>query len=205
MRFSIIMASYLGEYRTAASNREGKILRAVNSVINQSFDSWELIVIADGCEKTMQILEVVEDIRVNCYSIPKSKLWSGEPRNEGLIRAKGEFILYLDIDDIYGPDHLKNINSQLNGYDWVWFDDVRYNSKYDQWYENPCNINKISEHGTSNVCHKRSMPAKWDYTGYAHDYYFILHLKESKNFTKIQGGEYYVCHVPGGNPTGYDI
>jgi glycosyltransferase involved in cell wall biosynthesis len=204
MRFSIIMPSFLGDYRTAASNREQKILRAVNSVLNQSFEDWELIVVADGCEKTVEIMSKIHDQRIRCILIEKSRLWSGEPRNTGLESAKGEFILYLDIDDLYGVDHLKKIDSQLNGYDWVWFDDVRYSVQMKQWYENPCDINKISMHGTSNVCHKKSMPARWDYTGYAHDYYFILHLKDSKNFAKIQGGEYYVCHIPGG-PQGYDL
>jgi glycosyltransferase involved in cell wall biosynthesis len=204
MRFSIIMASYLGEYRTAAKDRDRKIVRAINTVISQTFEDWELIVIADGCTKTMEIVSEIKDERISCYLIEKAKAWSGEPRNTGLEKAKGEYILYLDIDDLFGENHLKNIDRQLNGHDWVWFDDVRYSEKMGQWYENRCDINKISMHGTSNICHLRSMPARWDYTGYAHDYYFILHLKQSSNFAKIEGGEYYVCHIPGG-PQGYDL
>lgn len=205
MKFSVIIPSYLGEYRTAAKNREGKILRAVNSVLAQTFQDFEIIVVADGCEKTVEIMKSIKDLRVKTILIPKSKLFSGEPRMQGINEAIGEFIIYLDIDDVYGLNHLKNINDQLNGYDWVWFDDIRLNPKINEWYENPCDINQISRHGTSNVCHKRVLPieAKWDYVGYAHDYYFVQKLKQNTNYAKINGGEYYVCHIP--NAGGYDV
>lgn len=206
MRFSVIMASYLGNYRTAALDRDTKILRAVNSVIKQSFSDWELIIVADGCEKTVKIIsENVTDSRVHCYLIPKSKTFSGVPRNTGIEQAQGEFIIYLDIDDLYGEDHLKTIDSGLNGYDWVWFTDVRYSPKTEQWYENPCDMMRAGSCGTSNICHKRSLPYRWDHDGYAHDYYFIKHLRQNTNFAKIPGGDYYVCHLP--NSTlgkGYD-
>jgi glycosyltransferase involved in cell wall biosynthesis len=195
MQFSVIIPSFLGEYRTAAKNREQKILRAVNSVMNQSFKDFEVIVVADGCQKTVDIMKDVEG--VNTVLIPKSKLWSGEPRNAGIQNASGQFIVYLDIDDLFGENHLSNINTQLNGFDWVWFDDIRYAPRQDQWYQNPCDITQISRHGTSNICHKRELPVKWDHVGYAHDYYFILGLRQVRNFGKINGGEYYVCHIPG--------
>ena len=203
MKFSVIIASYLGEYRTAAKNRDKKIIRAVNSVLNQTYQDFEIIVTADGCEKTVQIMKKITDPRVTTIKIPKSKLWSGEPRMTGIDNASGEFIIYLDIDDIYGENHLKNIADQVGSHDWVWFDDIRFNPKLNQWYENPCDISQISRHGTSNICHKRVLPivAKWDHVGYAHDYYFILQLKHNVNYVKIQGGEYYVCHIPGG----YDV
>lgn len=197
MKFSIVCASYLGDYRNAAKDRELKIVRAVNSVLKQSFHDFEIIVIADGCERTVEIMEQFTDRRIKTYLIDKCKMWSGEPRNTGIENAKGEFILYLDIDDLFGIDHLQNIAASLNNYDWVWFDDIRYNTKSDEWYVNPCNINVISQHGTSNICHKRLLPYRWEHSGYAHDYYFIAQLRQNKNFTKIPGGEYCVCHVPG--------
>jgi len=206
MKFSVVMASYLGEYRTAAQNRDKKILRAINSVINQSFTDFELIVIADGCQKTVDIVKIFTDLRVRCILIEKSKLWGGAPRNTGIEAAQGDFIVYLDIDDLYGPDHLKTINEGLNGYDWVWFDDVRFSPKTDQWYQNPCDIVRAGSHGTSNICHKRSLPYRWDRDGYAHDHYFIKHLRQNSNYRKIAGGEYYVCHVPDSNlGKGYDL
>lgn len=203
VKFSVIIPSFLGEYRNAANNRDQKILRAVNSVLNQSFKDLEVNVVADGCQKTIDILSEITDQRLSTYLIPKSKAWSGEPRNRGIEEAKGEFIIYLDVDDLYGENHLKNISDQLNGYDWVWFNDIRYSPRTNEWYENSCDINLISRHGTSNICHKRNLPYKWDYVGYAHDYYFIQKLHNNRNFTKIQNAEYYVMHVPLAG--GYDL
>jgi glycosyltransferase involved in cell wall biosynthesis len=206
MKFSVIMPSYLGEYRTAASDRDQKIVRAVNSVLNQTFDDFELIVVADGCEKTVDIVSTIKDDRINCLYIDKSKLWSGIPRNTGLEASKGDFITYLDIDDVFGKNHLKSISVSLNGYDWVWFDDIRYSIKSDEWYINPCDILLKGRHGTSNICHKKSLPYRWTFPGYAHDLYFVRNLRQNKNFKKIPGGEYYVCHVPDSNiGKGYDL
>lgn len=204
MKFTVVMPSYLGPYRTAAKNRESKILRAVNSVLAQTYEDWELIVVADGCQKTMQIMSDLVWSRVKCIMIEKDKIWGGSPRNTGIELAKGEFIVYLDIDDIFGTDHLKNIALGLNGYDWVWFDDIRWSVRDQQWYDNPCNIYKLNQHGTSNICHKASLPYRWSKGGYGHDYFFIASLKQNRNFAKIQGGEYYVCHIPG-TREGYDI
>ncbi len=197
MKFSIITASYLGDYRNAAKNREQKIIRAVNSVLHQTFQDFEMIVVADGCQSTVEIIKQINDPRIRTFLINRSKIFSGAPRNKGIEEAEGEYIIYLDIDDIYGTCHLQNISDQLNGWDWVWFNDVRYNPKKNEWYENPCDINVISRHGTSNICHRRSMNVRWIAEGYAHDYYFIQSLKYDKNFTKINGGDYYVCHIPG--------
>jgi glycosyltransferase involved in cell wall biosynthesis len=203
MRFSIVMPSYLGMYRTAAKDRDRKIVRAVNSVIGQTFEDWELIVIADGCQKTVDIMKQFEDKRISTYLISKDKIWGGVPRNTGIEQAQGDYILYLDIDDLFGRDHLKNIDKGLNGFDWVYFDDIRFSPKTSQWFDNPCNMQKVGMHGTSNICHKK-LPVRWDKGGYGHDHYFIAYLMKYRNNAKIEGGEYYVCHIPGIRE-GYDV
>ena len=195
MRFSVVIPSFLGEYRKAAENRDKKIIRAVNSVLEQSFTDFEIIVIADGCQKTVDIMSEYDDPGIRTFLIPKGKMWSGDPRNKGIDEAKGEYIAYLDIDDMFGVNHLQGLNDKLNGYDWVWFEDIRYMPKNNEWYQNPCNIAKIGLCGTSNICHKR-LDVRWDHDGYAHDFYFIAQLREFKNYTKVDAGEYYVMHLP---------
>lgn len=195
MVFSVVIASYLGPYPSAAKDRDKKIFRAIESVKAQSFQDFEIIVIADGCKKTVELMKQYDDVRT--FYIEKAKQWSGEPRNKGIEEARGEFIVYLDIDDVFGADHLKGIHEGLGTYDWVWFDDIRYDNRVREWYQNPCDITQIGRHGTSNVCHKKSLPARWNHVGYAHDYYFVVELRQNGNFAKIDAGEYYVCHIPG--------
>jgi glycosyltransferase involved in cell wall biosynthesis len=193
----------LGFYANAAQDRDKKILRAIASAQQQTFKDFEIIVIADGCQKTM---DLVKDVDVRSFLIERGKLFGGAPRNKGIEEAKGEWIVYLDVDDIYGHDHLKIINESLNGYDWVWFNDIRYNPRKDLWLENLCDIRTRSKHGTSNVCHKKSLGVTWDAKGYAHDYFFVQSLLRFPNNAKITTPEYYVCHIPGTrNSGGYDL
>lgn len=209
-KFSVITASYLGEYPRAAKDRDIKIVNAVNSVLNQSFNDVEIIVIADGCEKTFDIIEknFSGNDKVSCYFIPKQEIWSGVPRNLGKIQATGEYCLYLDIDDFYGKDHLKIINDNLKEYDWVWYCDLRYRPITKTWYENPCFINRLGYNGTSNICFKRSLDVMWpESRGYGHDFWFNQELvSKYKNTAKIPTPQYHVCHIPdhpGGK--GYDV
>ena len=202
MKFSVVMPSYLAPYAGAASNREGKLIRAVNSVISQSFPDWELHVVADGCKQTMEIMEQFTDERVKTWYINHKKLWSGAPRNKGIEEAKGEWIIYLDIDDLYGDDHLKKVAEGLGNYNWVWYNDIRWHPRFKVWFDNPCNIKVLSQHGTSNICHKVRM--LWDEEGrYAHDFFFVKKLRQNPNYTKISTPEYYVAHLPGRG--GYDL
>jgi glycosyltransferase involved in cell wall biosynthesis len=207
MRFSVVMASYLKPYQGGASKRDEKFIRAIKSILNQTFKDFEIIVVADGCDLTYELVEKHFKYNVSCYLITKQPFWSGVPRTLGGMMAKGDFILYLDSDDKWGKDHLKIINDNLKDYDWVWFNDYRYNRQKKKFIENRCYINRIGFSGTSNICFKRSLGVTWNYTGYAHDYYFNRELlRASKNSTKIETPEYYVCHLPthpGG--IGYDI
>jgi glycosyltransferase involved in cell wall biosynthesis len=196
MKFSIIMPSFLGNYPGAARNRDEKILRAIDSVINQSFTDWELIVVADGCNITFDLISRVyaDNHKIQCLLIDKAALFSGVPRSLGIKEAKGEYIIYLDIDDYYGENHLKTIAENLKDFDWVWYNDIRWKNK---WVENPCSIITIGRSGTSNICHRKDLGEKWTAVGYAHDYHFNHQLLKHKNYTKIETPEYFVCHVPG--------
>jgi glycosyltransferase involved in cell wall biosynthesis len=201
------MQSYLGDYPGAANDRETKIIRAIDSIINQSIDDWELIVIADGCEKTFNIVSEAyeKNNKISCYLIPKQEAWSGTARDLGKMLAKGDYCIYLDIDDYYGLKQLETISNQLADYDWVWYNDLIW---VNDWKERLCNIKRIGQNGTSNVCFKRELKVNWSiYTGYAHDYYFNQQLvKKYPNCAQINALGYYVCHLPphpGGR--GYDI
>ena len=200
MKFSVIMASFLGNYPGAAARRDEKLIRAVESVKDQTFKDWELIVVADGCQQTVDLMQPYLCDNVRCKLIKKRPMWDGEPRNMGIDLARGEYIIYLDNDDCWGENHLQGIADKLENYDWVFFNDWMYSGG--EWVPRVCDIRKLGGNGTSNVCHRKSLGAKWGHRGYAHDHYFNQQLMiKSRNFAKIDAGEYYVCHIPGG----YDV
>jgi len=198
MKISVVMASYLGEYRRAALNRDKKIIRAIDSVINQTYQDIEILVIADGCEKTVEIVKnsYLYNNKVRGYFISKQPLWSGRPRNVGIEKANGEWICYLDVDDYFQPGHIENIVKQLkHSDDWVWFDDL-VATREGKTRRRPCTLT-MGKCGTSNIFHRKI--ALWDEKGsYAHDWRFIRNLQAaSRNYRKIMAGGYVVCHIPG--------
>lgn len=188
------MPSYLGNYAGAASHRDQKIIRAVLSVIDQTFTDWELFIIADGCQKTVELTEQFQSDKVKTILIPKAPLWDGKPRNTGIDNATGDYIIYLDNDDAYGENHLMAIDKQIGDADWVYYNDYIYRSG--EWIERHCDINKLGMNGTSNVCHRKSLGVKWGHRGYAHDHYFNQKLLMHLNYKKIETPEYFVMHMP---------
>ena len=96
MRFSIVIASLLAPYPGAAHNREEKLLRAVASAQQQTFKDFEIIVVADGCQRTMELVK--DAVGVRSFLIARGRLFAGGPRNKGIDEAKGDYIVYLDID-----------------------------------------------------------------------------------------------------------
>ena len=96
------MPSYLGDYPNAASNREFKLKRAIESFLAQKIG--ELIVVADGCPKTV---EIASNYPVVVKLINKQQNFSGKPRNIGIKLALYDYIAYLDADDVMGQDHIR--------------------------------------------------------------------------------------------------
>lgn len=200
--FSIVMPSFLGHYPTAAKDRDKKIIRAIDSVLDQTFKDWELIVIADGCEKTYSIIEknYFNDTRINCIMIEKQEIWSGGVRNTGILSARGEYIIYLDIDDYYGKDHLKIVAEELKKTDypeWAWFNDL-VGTKVGHFTEVERDIFKKFNHGTCNIVHKTSLGALWPHqSDYTHDFIFCNQLKMlSEDYASLKTPQYHVCHIP---------
>ena len=87
-------------------NAESTILETVESFQNQTFSDWELIVINDGSkDKTLELLQSIEDERIKIFSYENAGLAAA--RNRGIYHATGEFIAFLDADDMWTPDKLE--------------------------------------------------------------------------------------------------
>lgn len=94
---------------TPTYNSQEYIEEAVLSVINQTYTNWELIIV-DDCSKdeTRRVLKKIaaSDARVNViYSNVNSG--SGISRNIGLKHAKGQYVAFLDSDDIWELNKLE--------------------------------------------------------------------------------------------------
>lgn len=98
---SVIMPSY---------NAEALIARSIQSVIDQSYPNWELIVI-DDCSKdsTRQVVQsfVEQDSRIKLIALNSNNGAPAAPRNIGVREASGTWIAFLDADDIWHPQKLE--------------------------------------------------------------------------------------------------
>ena len=205
MKVSIIIPSSLQKRKNQAADPEKKLIRAVNSILEQDYPDIELVVVADGC---MQTHDLISSRYANTgdwfqlLTIPKQPTFSGNVRNAGIEAATGDIICYLDADDYLGADHVSTIVKHFIG-DWVWFNDLTL--KDDQFVERECSL-KYGHCGTSNIAHLRTMKARWKpVNAYAmDDWSFIQELKkESPGGVKIETPAYVVCHIP--FKRGYDI
>jgi len=101
MLVSVIMPNYNG----------AKYLKqSIDSVIDQSHRNWELIIIDDvSTDKSYDVIcsYSTKDIRIKSYRLTENSGTPGTPRNLGLDMANGEYIAFLDSDDIWHPQKLE--------------------------------------------------------------------------------------------------
>lgn len=126
-------------------NGEKYIAEAIESVLNQSNKNWELIVFDNAStDNTAQVVASYTDPRIRVIIHTKT-VALGEARNLALPYATGEFISFLDADDIYRPCRLTKISQYfINQRD------------VDIVYSNSSIIDKNSIH--KRFLYKKSMP-----------------------------------------------
>jgi len=86
-------------------NRPFFLARAIESVLKQHFQDWNLIIVNDGGEEVSHVLEDFHDPRLHYLSIPPSG--KSAALNRGLLASDSVYIGYLDDDDIHYPNHLE--------------------------------------------------------------------------------------------------
>ena len=88
-------------------NGEDYILETVKSVQNQSYDNWELIVVNDGStDNTLKIVESVKGNDNRIRIINKENTGVSDSRNRGADIANGEYLCFLDADDVFLPQNI---------------------------------------------------------------------------------------------------
>jgi len=97
---SVIMPTY---------NRGAEIKESIQSVLNQSFKDFELIIVNDGgSDGVKDIVASFCSEKIKYFKLERNKGLAGA-LNEGILRAEGKYIAYLDDDDIYYPNHLDTL------------------------------------------------------------------------------------------------
>ena len=106
---SIIMPSY---------NTAPYISETIQSVLNQTYQNWELIVVDDcSTDNTDQVVAYIKDERIKYFKNEKNS-GAAISRNRALRESKGRWIAFLDSDDLWMPEKLEKQIAfmESNGY-----------------------------------------------------------------------------------------
>lgn len=106
--------------------------RAINSVLMQTYNNIQVIVVDDNNEKSTyreDTAKIMEKFRDDCrviYLKNKSNLGGALARNEGIKKADGDYITFLDDDDIYLPNKIENqLRYMLENHKEMSFTDIK--------------------------------------------------------------------------------
>ncbi|RWC28795.1 MAG: glycosyltransferase [Mesorhizobium sp.] len=106
-RFSILMPTH---------SRVDVIGLAIQSVLDQTVQDFELLVVGDGCAPgTAEVIEALHDSRIRFFDLPKAPNFGYANRNIVLREARGELIGFAADDDLLFPDHFEILADGLKG------------------------------------------------------------------------------------------
>lgn len=121
-------------------NRAQLVTKAIESVLDQTYSNLEILVIDDhSTDNTKEIIEKIDDDRIKYLLNERTKGAQGA-RNTGLIKAKGEWIAFLDSDDIWLENKLQIQVTQL----------IKKNKQF-------CHSNWYVENGNKTTVHKKNI------------------------------------------------
>lgn len=91
----------------ATHNRPAVLRQTLRSVVAQTLQDWEAIVIGDACRPdTEAVVAAFGDPRISYIDLPVNYGEQSGPNNIGFARARGRFVAILNHDDLWFPDHL---------------------------------------------------------------------------------------------------
>lgn len=104
-----VMEKGLVSIITPIYNGEKYIEETINSVLNQTYQKWEMIIVDDGSkDNSATIIQNYVDKDSRIYLIQQSNAGSASARNNGIRKAKGQYIALLDSDDLWEPEFLES-------------------------------------------------------------------------------------------------
>lgn len=110
-------------------NAENTIKNSIQSVLKQTYQNMEIIVVNDGSTDGSE--DIVQDMVLkhkNIVSISTENKGVGSARNRGIIEAKGKYIAFLDADDVYADNFIEVLVRGIEQY--------RCDTAYCKWTRN---------------------------------------------------------------------
>lgn len=122
---SIIMPAY---------NAENYIKESIQTVLDQTFTNWELIIIDDSSsDNTVDVIRAIEDDRIRLIELEENS-GAAMARNRGVEIAQGEYIAFLDSDDLWGSEKLTKqlFFMKSNDYSFTCTEYIAINENYEE-------------------------------------------------------------------------
>ncbi len=102
--FSVVIPLY---------NKESVIERTIHSVLSQTVEDYEIIVVNDGStDNSQMIVEKIENLKIKL--IVQENQGASAARNRGIESSIGQYIAFLDGDDVWKPNHLFVMRNLIN-------------------------------------------------------------------------------------------
>lgn len=126
--FSVVIPLY---------NKQNYITATLQSVLSQTFTDFEVVIINDvSTDESLKVATTVKDSRIRIINHEKNSGLSAS-RNTGIKNAHAEYVAFLDADDIWKPDFLKEIHNLIVNYP----EADLFATKYEEIY--PSNVGVI--------------------------------------------------------------
>lgn len=104
--FSVVIPLY---------NKAQEITATLSSVLAQAFTDFEIIIINDGStDDSLEIVQKINDERIRIFATENKGV--SHARNFGIQRSRSKIIAFLDADDLWKPNHLKDLKSLFETY-----------------------------------------------------------------------------------------
>ena len=171
---SVVMLTY---------QRDNLLPNAINSILNQSFNDYELIILNDGStDNTDDVIKSFKDNRIRYFKNKKNK-GIAFSRNKALKKARGKYVMIMDDDDVSLPNRIEKqvsfleknpsidaVAGQIAGFDRIF-------NHHDEIASNLINMNSF---GNSNVMFRKNFivrnKIKYPNIKYGEDWHFWLQM-----------------------------
>lgn len=124
-------------------NQARFLLETCNSLLAQDYNNWEAIIVNDGSlDETEEVAKKIVDLDDRFKYFYKSNGGLSSARNFGLENANGDYVQFLDSDDVLRPEKFSNSIKLIDHFDIVITDFLRFKSDNGKLKKAFCNLSE---------------------------------------------------------------